>query len=517
MDPTEPTFTEQVVTTLIMAGAILGMLGVFALIGRLTGARSNPVDDRPAPAPDPRRRAPERMPERMPAHADDALAAAVARSLQQQPPRLLAAARGMAPPPSPQARDLARDLAPVDFWERPRVQARDIAIGTDGEEWVGLDLDAQSHWAVIGTKGSGKGNTLILLAVSALALGPETAEVWIADPKDGVDYAHLCRCRHAKLFADVAQIGQDDLPILRSGVPVPEFDGMLSDGYDRVIREMQRRNRIIREAGWANRLEYNRATPDRPLPALLFIADEVADLTNEQHERLATIARMGRSAGIVLVVSTQYPTADVLSSQIQANLDHRVVLRVTSGKYVHVSLGIPPGQKPQYDPSQITERGVAVARMGERETLIRIPEVVAADRRAIADELAQRWPREAATAASSPALAPNHAPAPAAPALAPEADGISDDLLPALLALMEPTWNERQQRLALYLFAQLARGRTLDESDISMRELARVAYPQNQQGGGGGYLQLTREHLRKVLPGVEAWCARVHMGEVSAS
>lgn len=489
--------SEEIGLWLLMSAIFAVILGITAIIGKTSEWLQRPPRSAPAASPP------------MPGRSDEAqlvtdihydrIAAAVNASFTAP------LARVSMPTSIVDVDSDADDLPHVAFFDRDAVTARAIGIGFDGQDWISLDLDSQSHWAVVGTKGSGKGNTLLLMAASALALGPEVAQVWVCDPKDGIDYRQLTQCAHARLYADVPRVGDDDQPMRDDrGQTIPLFDGMLADGYSAAITEMHRRNRLIGEAGCTNRIEYNQLHPDAPIPALLLIADEVADLPNALHEKLATIARMSRSAGIILVVATQYPTATVLDSQIQANVDSRIVLRVASSKYALVSLGVLSSDQVRYDPSQITERGVAVARIGETQSLIRIPEVTGEIRRGIAQALTQRWPRTSIPAQVRPVLVASVRPT------VPEAEPV-DDMLPSLLALMEPTWNEREQRLALYLFAQLANGRSLSEDDLSMRELARVAYPDNKHNGGGGYLELAEKLKRKVFPRVETWLSRVNI------
>src|SRR5262249_42873409 len=76
-----------------------------------------------------------------------------------------------------------------------------------------------------------------------------------------------------------------------------------------------------------------------------------------QRAVLETIARQGRAFGISLVVTTHYPTADILTSQIQANLDARVVLTLPVAQAT-VALGVTRLQ--HYDPSCLPPRSGAV-------------------------------------------------------------------------------------------------------------------------------------------------------------
>ena len=56
--------------------------------------------------------------------------------------------------------------------------------------------------------------------------------------------------------------------------------------------------------------------------------DELKKLKIECEGIMSEIARMGRAAGFYIIYSTQYPTAEVLSTQIKQQCDARVCLRV---------------------------------------------------------------------------------------------------------------------------------------------------------------------------------------------
>ncbi len=54
---------------------------------------------------------------------------------------------------------------------------------------------------------------------------------------------------------------------------------------------------------------------------------------------IASLARVGAGLGIKLIVSTQYPTTEVLDSQIRNQLDTRILHRVTGDEQVRVGMG----------------------------------------------------------------------------------------------------------------------------------------------------------------------------------
>jgi hypothetical protein len=84
-----------------------------------------------------------------------------------------------------------------------------------------------------------------------------------------------------------------------------------------------------------------------------------------------------------------------LSGQVQANLHHRLVLRLASPRHTAVALGVGTGEKSRYDPAAIPEPGVGVLRCHGTEVLGRIPVVEDDVRHTLITRLRARWPRTA--------------------------------------------------------------------------------------------------------------------------
>jgi len=114
-----------------------------------------------------------------------------------------------------------------------------------------------------------------------------------------------------------------------------------------VEQEMERRYEKLAGAGVRNVEEYNQRiadgkmtqegeAPPQPLPYLVLIVDELADLmmtssaARDVEEPIARLTQMSRAVGIHLIVATQRPSVDVITGVIKANFPARIAFQVAS-------------------------------------------------------------------------------------------------------------------------------------------------------------------------------------------
>jgi S-DNA-T family DNA segregation ATPase FtsK/SpoIIIE len=175
-----------------------------------------------------------------------------------------------------------------------------VALGNG----VLLDIAKAPHVLVAGTTGSGKSVMLHNIICSLLLKNnPNTARLLLIDPKM-VEFKYFYK----------------DSPMLWEDVKTDPYEAL--SALERASEEMMRRYDIMSEEGkrfWDG-------------AKLYIVVDEVADLIDTAGKKvekvIANIARLGRGAGVHLIIATQHPTAQVLSRQITANLDTRIALRV---------------------------------------------------------------------------------------------------------------------------------------------------------------------------------------------
>jgi S-DNA-T family DNA segregation ATPase FtsK/SpoIIIE len=97
-----------------------------------------------------------------------------------------------------------------------------------------------------------------------------------------------------------------------------------------------------------------------PFPFLMLVIDEIAELTMlkdetgerkelkaECRELIRSLASLGRAAGVYMAVATQYPTAEVIASNIKINLDVRFGYMVVTGVESRVILDTTGAEKLQ--------------------------------------------------------------------------------------------------------------------------------------------------------------------------
>jgi DNA segregation ATPase FtsK/SpoIIIE, S-DNA-T family len=260
-----------------------------------------------------------------------------------------------------------KEVATSDAFSRARSKLT-LALGKDifGAP-VTADLKTMPHLLVAGATGAGKSVSLNTMLISILlSAKPHEVKLLLIDPKmlefqtyDGIP--HLLR-------------------------PVITDPKSAARGLSWVVQEMERRYKLLAEAGVRNIDSYNRKvagaqgvlsdagcegkpgqpelpmrflseedrlsagetavadgqpgsfmpppTPPEPLPFIVVMIDELADLMmvapKDVEDKIARLAQMARASGIHLVLATQRPSVDVLTGLIKANFPARIAFQVSS-------------------------------------------------------------------------------------------------------------------------------------------------------------------------------------------
>jgi len=191
-----------------------------------------------------------------------------------------------------------------------------IGIGKDimGKPII-TDLKIMPHLLIAGATGSGKTVCINSLIVSILyKASPDEVKFIMIDPKM------------------VELTLYNGLPHLLCPVIVDIKKAV--NALKWLIGEMSRRYKIFSESRVRNIEAYNISNSENPLPYIVVVIDELADLMsvakNEIEHSIIRLSQLSRAAGIHLILATQRPSVNVITGVIKANLPSRISFQVTS-------------------------------------------------------------------------------------------------------------------------------------------------------------------------------------------
>lgn len=183
------------------------------------------------------------------------------------------------------------------------------------------DLTCAPHLLVAGTTGSGKSVCMRAILQSLFVLNDDNTkiEVIILDPKM-VDYGQF--------------IGEQNLYQQKIIDDTDEMLAVLKESVD----EMETRYVLMQSQGVHKWKELRKT---EKLPYRIIVIDELADLLSQNKEvesLLIRLAQKARAAGIHLMVSTQSPNSEILSTTLRANIPSRIGLKTLTAKQSEIIL-----------------------------------------------------------------------------------------------------------------------------------------------------------------------------------
>ncbi len=213
---------------------------------------------------------------------------------------------------------------------RDSIHKLPIALGKDitGAPVI-TDLAKMPHLLVAGATGTGKSASINTMINSLLfKVSPDMVRFLMIDPKR-IELSAYHDIPH--LLHPVVTQPKEATKALRWAVEEMERRYMLLS--DMGVRNINTYNRKILKAqqkGETNTLQ----TADKPLPYIILIIDELADLmivsSKQVEEAITRLAQMARAAGIHLIIATQRPSVNVLTGIIKANFPTRISFQVSS-------------------------------------------------------------------------------------------------------------------------------------------------------------------------------------------
>lgn len=172
------------------------------------------------------------------------------------------------------------------------------------------------HMLIAGTTGGGKSNFLnVILLTLLLRNTPAEFQLLLVDLKGGMELSHYAGVPHLM-----------DVKNLDGGIA--EEPSQVTYIMDYAIREMDRRKRLIKNAGFSDVVDYNARHYSDKIPRLLIAFDEIATLVNLSPRlakkitaKIIEIGNIGRAVGVHFIVATQYPVKRNVDTAIKAVLN----------------------------------------------------------------------------------------------------------------------------------------------------------------------------------------------------
>jgi len=199
-----------------------------------------------------------------------------------------------------------------------------LGVTVNGKK-IYRSIKTMPHLLIAGATDSGKSNMVNnVIGTLVMRNSPDTLRMIMVDLKGGMEFTFY-----------------EGLPHL---MPVP---GVTDEGivYEReqvsamldwLIKFGEKRMELIKSAGRKNIDGYNKNRRKKRLSRLLLVIDEWADVRlargigAQAEERLANIAQRMRAVGIHIILATQVPKREVISTIIKTNLPGRMAFSCPS-------------------------------------------------------------------------------------------------------------------------------------------------------------------------------------------
>ena len=196
-----------------------------------------------------------------------------------------------------------------------------VPIGEDRfGELVSINFSSSNcpHLLIAGTTGSGKSEALNAILFGLVHFySPKELKLLLVDPK-GTEMLPLEHAPH--LEGGIGWDDQDAISLL-----------------EKAVEEMQKRYTIFKNAKKRTLTDFNSSVEEENrMPWWLIVLDEYADLTSDTQAKrdieslLKRLAQKARAAGIHVVIATQKPSAEVISTNLRSNLPAQLALKVKS-------------------------------------------------------------------------------------------------------------------------------------------------------------------------------------------
>ena len=246
-----------------------------------------------------------------------------------------------------------------------------LAIGKTitGKTFI-ADLADAPHLLVAGATGQGKSVGLNVMLMSLLhKKTPDELKLVLIDPKR-VELSLYAKLASSYLAEPVVTEETKAAKVLR-----------------KLCNVMDQRYAVVSAAGKRNIKEYNEVAPN-PMPYIVVVIDEYGDLIMQSgkvvERAICRLAQKARAVGIHLIISTQRPSATIVTGNIKANFPTRIAFRCTTGTDSRVVLD-------QIGAEKLTGNGDMLFFAGAETTRVQCAYTSIEDVMATCDEIAESY------------------------------------------------------------------------------------------------------------------------------
>jgi hypothetical protein len=216
-----------------------------------------------------------------------------------------------------------------------------VGIAENGRK-VWIDLDDCPHILIGGSTKQGKSNMINVIICSFIRrLTPTQVQFILFDLKQGMEFGFYDGLPH--LYPGI--FCQPSCPICRGSAwvdhkPCPDAQSIIENINDvlpalgHIEKIMYHRMDRIKKAGYKSANDYNLHHKGRNrLSQVVIVFDEWATIAKttgigtQAENILMRIANMARAAGIYIIIGTQNPRADVISTIIKVNFSVRIAFK----------------------------------------------------------------------------------------------------------------------------------------------------------------------------------------------
>lgn len=179
-----------------------------------------------------------------------------------------------------------------------------------------IHLEDLPHLLVAGTTGGGK-SICLLTIISCLIFQktPKQLKLLLIDPKRV----------ELSIFKDI--------PHLMS--PVIIDNKLVALALEKILNEIEKRYHLLEKQQVNNIFHYNQMVEEHDrLPFIVVVIDELADLIlryrKQVEDKIVRICQIARAVGVFVIVATQRPSADIITSLIKSNIPGRIAFSVSN-------------------------------------------------------------------------------------------------------------------------------------------------------------------------------------------